>query len=238
MPRPRRKSKLPRPPLTDEQRARVEANLGLVWHMVKRYSRLPMLGTSADDMAQAGFLALCRAARSFNPDVGICFSTYATTSIRHAVIDEVRFHSSLIHVPAHAAGTRAGETRDEAYTRLRPTLFSAFEWEHLTDAYANSGQAYCGAHDPIDAGAVDPLEAAVASEERQIDCAALDAAMNVLSEQQARVMRLRAEGYKHREVGALLGISKQRVQQIESRAREKWRDRRLALEALDTDSHP
>lgn len=70
------------PPLTDDERATVEANLGLVWRIVT-LTRIPDL--EADDAFQDGVLGLMRAAQLFDPSKGFAFSTYADAWIRQTV---------------------------------------------------------------------------------------------------------------------------------------------------------
>lgn len=70
------------PPLTDDQRAMVEANTGLIAFVLNR-RRTPV--SEWDDAFQDGVFGLMRAAQKFDPDRGFQFSTYAVTWIRQAV---------------------------------------------------------------------------------------------------------------------------------------------------------
>lgn len=69
-------------PLDDDQRATVEANMPLVWHVVLRMLRLE--GDAADEAAAAGMLGLIRAVQKYDPALS-AFSTYATVWIRQAI---------------------------------------------------------------------------------------------------------------------------------------------------------
>jgi hypothetical protein len=70
------------PPLTDEERAIVEANTGLIALVLRRRH------TPTDEWAdsyQDGVLGLCRAAQLFDPALGNRFSTYAYPWVWEAV---------------------------------------------------------------------------------------------------------------------------------------------------------
>jgi RNA polymerase sigma factor (sigma-70 family) len=64
--------------LCDELHELVEQNVGLAWAVVNRWRRS---GLDVDDLAQAGMIGLCKAARTFDPERG-AFSTYATHWIK------------------------------------------------------------------------------------------------------------------------------------------------------------
>lgn len=72
----------PLPPLTDHERATVEANTGLV-SVVLRRRHTP--NSEWDDSYQDGLLGLMRAAQLYDPTRGIRFSTYAYNWISDAV---------------------------------------------------------------------------------------------------------------------------------------------------------
>ena len=68
----------------------VRRHLPLVGHIVREtMSRVPG-HVSRDDLSSAGMFALVQAARSFDAGRGASFSTYASTRIRGAIVDELR----------------------------------------------------------------------------------------------------------------------------------------------------
>jgi RNA polymerase sigma factor for flagellar operon FliA len=68
----------------------VRAHLPLVGHLVREMlSRLPA-HVSREDLVSAGMAALATAARSFDPERGTPFGSFATTRIRGALLDELR----------------------------------------------------------------------------------------------------------------------------------------------------
>jgi hypothetical protein len=70
------------PPLTDDQRARVEANLGLIQLVLTKRATPTQ---DWDDAWQDGIFGLARAAQKYDPSLGYTFGTYAVTWIRQSV---------------------------------------------------------------------------------------------------------------------------------------------------------
>lgn len=69
--------------LTAEQKQLVEENLLLSRFVIKKYFRQGKgYPIEYEDMEQIGYLALCKAARNYDPDKGIRFSSYACRAIQ------------------------------------------------------------------------------------------------------------------------------------------------------------
>ena len=78
--------------LTESQRALVEANLGLISYAM---NKLPIyLFDSREDAFQIGTIGLMKAARSYDPNRNILFSTYALTCITNELRMELRHINS------------------------------------------------------------------------------------------------------------------------------------------------
>src|SRR5581483_7925135 len=73
-----------------EQEELVREHLPLVGHLVRQaMGRLPA-HVSREDLVSAGMAALAGAAKTFDPERGTPFGSYATTRIRGALLDELR----------------------------------------------------------------------------------------------------------------------------------------------------
>jgi RNA polymerase primary sigma factor len=89
------------------RRTLIESNLRLVIAIARRYTST---GVPLNDLIQEGNLGLMRAAEKFDYQRGCHFGTYATWWIRQAVSRAAGEQSRLIHLPEHVA-TRLRKVR-------------------------------------------------------------------------------------------------------------------------------
>lgn len=82
----------------EAERRMVEANLGLVFRVARRYRRR---GLPLADLIAEGNLGLLRAVRKFRPDRGTRFATYATWWVRQAIVRALANQARVIRLPVH-----------------------------------------------------------------------------------------------------------------------------------------
>lgn len=91
--------KPPKPidPITNEQRALAEKNIGLISNVIRRFKYSRYMPT--EDAFQFGAIGLCEAARRFDPERGFKFSTYAVWWIRAFIVRYLMRHLHQIRIP-------------------------------------------------------------------------------------------------------------------------------------------
>ena len=95
----------------------IEKNLRLVVSVAKRYREM---GLPFEDLIQEGNLGLMKAAERFDPELGNRFSTYAIWWIRQAIGRAIEDKGRAIRLPVHAQGKvrKAARTRNELSATL------------------------------------------------------------------------------------------------------------------------
>ena len=223
----------------DEEAVRtmVSANLRLVVAIAKRYynGSVPLL-----DLIQEGAIGLLTAARKFDFSRQVRFSTYAAKWIRQGVMRYIVNNCEPIRVPAHTADLirRVTLARDELTQQLRrePELSQIAQAVQLPEEKVHqllqmqrktfSLEAQYGDEEiePTieDLQAPQPLEELV----REELVRTMDQLLAMLEPRQRDILRLHFGMDSVRrlsldEIGSELGISKERVRQIEKQAMEK-----------------
>ncbi len=222
-----------------DERARellVQANLRLVISIAKHYTGR---GLSMIDLIQEGNLGLMRAVQQFDPKRGSRFATYATWWIRQAISRALQEQATMIRVPHHM--TKALQQARQAAALLQqelgrePTVHEVAHRAKLTPeqvrelmhAVAKPISLEMPINDSDGSVLGDIIAAETEAEwEQMVDWESLMARLN---EREKTVIRLRyglggQPSHTLEEVGKLLGLSKERVRQIESRAIQKMQE--------------
>jgi RNA polymerase primary sigma factor len=202
-------------------------------------------GVGLEDLIGAGNVGLVEAAHRFDPNRGVKFCTYAAWWIRKAIIEALESSGSVVTIPRYSferrrrvleaiASRRRSGQRDTGVRDVAPGLglstrqaenamaFPMFAVSLDTPTSPDSGQCW---GDQLARPPEEGSEAIVLEAERM---RAARQAMRVLSTRQRVVILLRYgsagdQPLSLEDVGRVMGISRERVRQIESQALEAVR---------------
>ena len=220
----------------------IEHNLKLVVAIAKDYRNL---GLSFPDLIQEGNLGLIRAVEKFDHRRGFKFSPYAVWWIRQALVRAIQNHSRTIRLPSHVHDRlqRSQRVRAELTGKLgREPTPAELAPELGTDTDALE------ALDRLSREAIS-LESNVAGTEKRLEDFVADSnseqpdgdidsdrmrsgvstLIGCLTPREQLILRLRyglgrEEEHTLEQIGRYLGLSRERVRQLEARALKKLRE--------------
>ena len=226
----------------------IESNLRLVMAITRNYTRanVPLL-----DLIQEGNLGLIRAVEKFDYRLGFKLSTYATWWIRQAITRALADQGRTIRLPVHVADQvrrllRARRQLAQKYNReptlaelARETQQSEERVRELLELVENpvSLETPVGDGESLYGDLIEDVHALAPHEQsaEQARGRELAGALEQLNPRMRRVLSLRfgLDGESPQtleEVGTQLGITRERVRQLETRA---LRELRLANPGLE-----
>lgn len=220
----------------------VESNLRFVVSYAKRYRGL---GLSFLDLIHEGTLGLIEAGKRFDPERNVRFISYAVWWVRQAIFHALSEQTRVFRLPQKLSGqiSKVSSARQQLTKELErpPTtqelaqrtalteeeveelLKVAWDDLSLSTAVGEDGSMELG--DTLEQETIPSVELELmrSSFEEQIRAMVAE-----LDEKEAEVIRMRfglggEEPRTLQEIGETLGLSRERIRQIESRAKEKLR---------------
>jgi RNA polymerase primary sigma factor len=228
--------------LTREKNRFIEHNLKLVVAIAKDYRNL---GLSFPDLIQEGNLGLIRAVEKFDHRRGFKFSTYAVWWIRQALVRAIQNHSRTIRLPSHV------HDRLQRSQRVRAELTGKLGREPTAAELAPELGTDTGSLESLDLLSREAisLESSVAGTEKRLEDFVADPTSQApdtgldsermrsgvghlicnLTAREQLILRLRyglggEEEHTLEQIGQSLGLSRERVRQLEARALKKLRE--------------
>jgi RNA polymerase sigma factor (sigma-70 family) len=220
----------------------VAANLRLVVSIARRYQGM---GLSLTDLIGEGNLGLIKAAEYFDPELGFRFSTYASKWIRQSITRSLANHSRTVRIPANvianlrkylqaerrlAQKSNGRHTIDDVSKELELPVEKVTDLARLTRSTLSmdspiGDEAQTTLYDLLPDGRQEsPMENAASSLNRRRVTLLLES----LDDRERRILNFRfgldgQEPLSLEATGKRIGVTRERVRQIEKRCLLKLR---------------
>ena len=233
-----------------DDRAMHELVMAYARIVVSAASRYRYYGLSNGDLIQEGNIGLMQAAKRFDPDRGVRFSTYAAWWIRASIQDHILRNWSIVRTGTTAAhkslffklrrlrarigeadgGPLSHEGRQKIAETIGVTVADVTVMEQRlsgADGSLNaavSQESESEAQDFLADNRPNPEQVVIELHDGEVLSRWLNDALSELSPRERLIVmkrRLQDDGATLEQLGGVLGVSKERVRQLEHRALKK-----------------
>lgn len=218
------------------RRKMIEGNLRLVVNISKRYMGR---GLPFQDLIEEGNIGLIKAVERFKHAKGCKFSTYSTYWIRQSVERAILNQADIVRLPIHVSNDifkmtkvetefRRKHNREPSTTELAADMgISGRYLKKLSIITRKSHSMDTALHDNTDETLLDRLEdekalSPVDSISAEMKTEELKKWLSILDSKENKIIRLRfginSEPETLEDIGKKLGVTRERIRQIETRA--------------------
>ncbi len=213
----------------------IAANLRLVIKIAKDYSNR---GMTLGDLVAEGNLGLMRAVEEFDPDAGVRFSTYASWWIKQSIKRAIINAGQPVHIPAYLskliAKWRNVSRQLEAKFGRPPTIDEMAEALNISRKKADivqEGLRAVNAPSQMGGEASQSMDEMIADEEGispdqsmldESNAPIVSSLLKHLDDRERKIIEMRfgLDGYEgpqrtYKEIGKTIGLTRERVRQIE-----------------------